>query len=123
MNRYERDIDEYKRDIDVIWTPSPEKKLFGLFIYVYICLYLAAFVYITSTDMNRFEHTHISFISVHIAQPGYTPIQTDMNMFEKYVPYQMEDMHSSASQVVRAVAWHWKVPGSIPGADMGIFYF
>ena len=46
-----------------------------------------------------------------------------MNMFEKYVPYQMEDMHSSASQVVRAVAWHWKVLGSIPGADMGIFDF
>jgi len=46
-----------------------------------------------------------------------------MNMFEKYVPYQMENMHSSVSLVVRAVAWHWKVPGSIPGADMGIFYF
>jgi len=46
-----------------------------------------------------------------------------MNMFEKYVPYQMEDMHSSASQVVRAVAWHWKVLGSIPVADMGIFDF
>ena len=120
MSRYERDIDEYKRVIDVIWTPSPEKKLFGLFIYVYICLYLAAFVYITSTDMNRFVHTHISFISVHIA---YAPIQTDMNMFEKYVPYQMEDMHSSASRVVSAVAWHWKVPGSIPDADMGIFDF
>jgi len=51
-----------------------------------------------------------------------------MNMFEKYVPYQMEDMHStdsSASRVVRAVAWHWKVLGSIPDADMpvGIFDF
>ena len=46
-----------------------------------------------------------------------------MNMFEKYVQYQMEDMHSSVSQVVRAVAWHWKVLGSILGADMGIFDF
>ena len=46
-----------------------------------------------------------------------------MNMFEKYVQYQMEDMHSSAGQVVRAVAWHWKVQGSIPDADMGIFIF
>ena len=79
MSRYERDIDEYKRDIDVIWTPSPEKKLFGLFIYVYICLYLAAFVYITSTDMNRFVHTHISLISVHIA---YARIDTNIDRYE-----------------------------------------
>ena len=46
-----------------------------------------------------------------------------MNMFEKHVQFQMEDMHSSASQVVKAVAWHWKVLGSIPDADMGIFDF
>jgi hypothetical protein len=32
-------------------------------------------------------------------------------------------MHSSVSQVVRAVAGHWKVPGSIPGMDVGIFDF
>ena len=56
-----------------------EKKI-GLFIYVYICLYLAAFVYITSsTDMNRFVHTHISLISVHIA---YARIDTDIDRYE-----------------------------------------
>ena len=123
MSRYERDIDEYKRDIDVIWTPSPEKKLFGLFIYVYICLYLAAFVYITSTDMNRFEHTHISFISVHIA---YARIYTDIDRYEhvwEICTISDVKMHSSVSWVVRAVAWHWKVLGSIPGAEMGIFDF
>ncbi len=32
-------------------------------------------------------------------------------------------MHSSVSQVVRAVAGQWKVPGSIPGMDRGIFDF
>ena len=25
--------------------------------------------------------------------------------------------------MVRTVAWHWKVPGSIPGEDIGIFNF
>ena len=79
MSRYERDIDEYKRDIDVIWTPSPGINFFGLFIYVYICLYLAAFVYITSTDMNRFVHAHISLISVHIA---CARIDTDIDRYE-----------------------------------------
>ena len=53
----------------------------------------------------------------------YRQIQTDMNMFQKYVPYQMGNMTSNVSRVVRAVAWHWKVPGSIPGAGMGIFDF
>ena len=46
-----------------------------------------------------------------------------MNMFGKYVPYEMEYMHSDVYRVVRAVAWHWKVPGSTPGEDMGIFFF
>jgi hypothetical protein len=32
-------------------------------------------------------------------------------------------MHSSVGQVVRAVARQWKVPGSNPGVDMGIFDF
>ena len=46
-----------------------------------------------------------------------------MTMFEKYVPDQMVNMHSSVSKVVRAVEWHWKVLGSISGADMQIFDF
>jgi len=46
-----------------------------------------------------------------------------MNMFGKYVPYEMENMHSNVDRVVRAVAWHWKVPGSTPGEDMGVFDF
>ena len=59
-------------EIQTLYGHPPQKKNYlGCFIYVYICLYLAAFVYITSTDMNRFVHTHISFISVHIA---YAPI-------------------------------------------------
>ncbi len=53
----------------------------------------------------------------------YGQIWTDMNMFGKYVPYEMENMHSNDSQVVRAAAGHWKVPGSTPGEDMGIFDF
>jgi hypothetical protein len=32
-------------------------------------------------------------------------------------------MHSSVSQVVRAVAWHWKVPGSIPLQTWEFFIF
>ncbi len=32
-------------------------------------------------------------------------------------------MHISVSRVVRAVAGQWKVPGSIPGMDKGIFDF
>ena len=84
---------------------------------------LAAFVYITSTDMNRFVHTHIPLISVHIA---YARIYTDIDRYEhvsEICTISDGKMHSSVSRVVRAVAWHWKVPGSIPGADMGIFYF
>lgn len=46
-----------------------------------------------------------------------------MNMFGKYVPYEMENMHSNVSLVVRAAAWHWKVLGSTPGEDMGVFDF
>ena len=53
----------------------------------------------------------------------YRQIWTDMNMFGIYVPYEMENMHSNVYRVVRAVAWHWKVPGSTPGEDMGIFDF
>jgi len=79
MSRYAPDIAKIYTDIDVIWTPSPEIIFFWLFIYVYICLYLAAFVYITSTDMSRFVHTHILLISVYIA---YALIYTDIDRYE-----------------------------------------
>ena len=46
-----------------------------------------------------------------------------MNMFGKNVASEMENMHSNVNLVVRAVAWHRKVPGSTPGEDMGVFDF
>ena len=46
-----------------------------------------------------------------------------MNMLGKYVPNEMENMHSNVSLVVRAAAWQRKVLGSTPGGDMGIFDF
>jgi hypothetical protein len=46
-----------------------------------------------------------------------------MNMFEKYVPYQMENMHINVSLLVRAASWQRKVLGSTPGEDMGVFDF
>ena len=49
----------------------PRKKKIWAVISVYICLYLAAFVCITSTDLSRFVHTHISYISVYIACISY----------------------------------------------------
>ena len=49
----------------------PRIFFFWAVISVYICLYLAVFVCITSTDLSRFVHIHISLISVYIAYISY----------------------------------------------------
>ena len=44
-------------------------------------------------------------------------------MFQKYVPKEYGDLHSSSKLVVKVSAVHRKVKGSIPGADKGILDF
>ena len=123
MSRYERDIDEYKRDIDVIWTPSPEKKIIWA---VYIRLYLFVSSCFCLYHLHRYEQICAYTYLVHICSYCIARIYTDIDRYEhvwEICTISDVKMHSSASQVVRAVAWHWKVLGSIPGADMGIFDF